>query len=117
MDSSQAIAWASGLFEGEGSITCGFISERTNSIRVQLTMSSSDKDVLDKFALAINCGRALGPYPGQREGHKERYNWHVQNQRDCLYVIGQLYPYLCERRQKKADEMIDLIFTRGFWNE
>ncbi len=108
----MSIEWAAGLFEGEGCITCGKIKQRLNSIRVQLTMSSSDRDVLEKFAIAINCGRVLGPYPGQRVGNKNRYNWHVQNMRDCLYVLGQIYPHLCSRRKNKADEMIEMILER-----
>lgn len=72
----------------------------------------SDKDVLENFARSINCGKVLGPYKGQREGNKERYNWHVQNYRDCLYVIGQLYPYLGQRRKQKADEMINHLLER-----
>ena len=112
MASPHGIAWASGLFEGEGSITCRYVPNRKNSIRVQLTMSSSDKDALENFAASVNCGRVLGPYPGQREGNKERYNWHVQNMRDCLYVLGQMYPYLMARRKEKADEMLHMILER-----
>ena len=111
----NGIEWAAGLFEGEGSITCGYIPQRKDSIRVQLTLSSSDKDVLELFVKAVNCGRVLGPYPGQQKGNKDRYNWHIQNQRDCLYVLGQLYPYLGDRRRTRADEMFELIFTRNSW--
>lgn len=112
MDSSQAIAWAAGIFEGEGCITYSRIKERKESFRFQLTMSSSDKDVLDRFALSVNCGKVLGPYKGQKEGNKDRYNWHIQNQRDCLYVLGQIYPFLCERRRQKAEEMLDALLER-----
>lgn len=108
----NGIEWAAGLFEGEGSITFGKIKERSNSWRFQLTMSMSDKDVLEAFAKAVNCGKVLGPYPGQRDGHKERYNWHVQNSRDCLFVIGQLYPYLGKRRKEKADGFIETLLSR-----
>jgi len=107
-----SIEWAAGLFEGEGSITYGKVIGRADSYRYQLTISSSDQDVLEKFCKIVNCGRVLGPYPGQREGNKERYNWHIQNQRDCLYVIGQLYPHLCKRRKEKADSFIQSILER-----
>lgn len=108
----MSIEWAAGLFEGEDSIVCYKLRNRKDSIRTQLTLSSTDKDVVEKFIEIVNCGKLNGPYDGKKEGYKERYDWYVQNQRDCLYVLIQLYPFLCSRRKQKADEMIALILER-----
>jgi hypothetical protein len=107
-----SIEWAAGLFEGEGSITCNKISKRKNSIRVTVQLTTCDKDVLERFVDIIGKGKLMGPYTGQRENNKEKYVWYVQNQADCLYVIGQLYPHLGQRRKEKADEMISMILER-----
>lgn len=110
----NGIEWAAGLFEGEGSITCNLIKERNNSYRTTVNIGSADKDVLDKFCEIVGVGIVLGPYKNKIAHRKDIYTWAVQNYRDCLFVIGQLYPYLSKRRKEKADEFIDVAISRWY---
>jgi hypothetical protein len=104
MASSDDIAWAAGLFEGEGSIGVYPVPRRVNSIRTTLSMCMVDYDVLERFHSIVGAGSLLGPYEGQREGYQIKWIWQTMNARDCLFVLGQLYPYLCSRRKEKADD-------------
>jgi len=110
MASASDIAWAAGLFEGEGSISCYPIKCRINSIRTDISLASTDKDVIDKFCSIIGVGDVKGPR--LIENRKPIYYWEVQNFRDCMYVLGQIYDLLGERRKAKADEMLDECIPR-----
>lgn len=117
MASTYDIAWAAGLFEGEGSIVCYPIPRRINSIRTSLSLQMSDQDVVRRFGEIVGCGSLLGPYKGQRSGNKDKFLWQAQNFRDCMYVLGQIYPYLGERRRAKADYMLDNCIGRYMYFE
>lgn len=104
------IAWAAGLFEGEGCIVCEPIKNRANSWRVCLSLGSVDKDVLDKLLQTVECGKIYGPK--QVKDNKPFYYWQVNKNHEVLNVLGQFYPYLCERRRKKADYTITNILSR-----
>lgn len=111
MASSEELAWAAGLFEGEGSLVYTKIKNRKDSYKVHVVVSSTDKDVLDTFQKVIGFGPINGPY-APSNGNKLRYVWEVQNFRDCLKATELLYPYLHSRRREKADELIKLCKTR-----
>jgi hypothetical protein len=104
------LGWCAGLFEGEGSIVCYKMPNRKNSYRVSLSISMIDKDVLETFVEYLDVGKVKGPY--KTKNRKDRYTWEVQNFRDCLYVAKLLFPYLHERRAKKAVELINLCESR-----
>lgn len=110
----KEIAWAAGLFEGEGSIVCNKIQNRPDSYRTTISMSSCDRDVLERFVRIIGRGKVLGPYTNKIPTRKDKFDWAVQNYNDCLYVLGLLYPYLGLRRREKADEFIDLALSRWY---
>jgi hypothetical protein len=64
MDSvNPEIAWAAGLFEGEGSITHVYG-------RTQLRIHMTDFEVLERFLEIIGAGRIYGPYSRkERDGY------------------------------------------------
>lgn len=111
MASIEELAWAGGLFEGEGCFVCYKLSHRKDSYRVSTTLSMTDKDVVETFCKVMGFGTVKGPY-SPSNGNKLRYVWEVQNFRDCLKVTELLYPYLHSRRKQKADELIKLCKTR-----
>lgn len=63
------IAWAAGLFEGEGS----FDHSAGNAHRPRATMSLTDQDVLERFMRAVGVG-TIGPgkLRALERGKKER---------------------------------------------
>lgn len=108
----NGIEWAAGLFEGEGSVSIYKIANRSNSYRTIISLRSCDKDVLEKFCSIVGVGKVLGPYQNKNKNRKDWYDWAVQNYRDCLFVLGQLYPFLGSRRKNKVDEFIEISMER-----
>lgn len=90
------IAWAAGLFEGEGSF-----SICNHGVRMQLTMN--DKDVVEKFAQVVGCGtlckdcRKFLRAPGWR--------WQTGQAKEVFRLISLFRPYLGSRRLKRAAEI------------
>ena len=99
------IAWAAGLFEGEGCL-----SQRKGDDRWCLEILMTDKDVLEKFAdllgLTIN-----GPYEtkntrGTGVKWKDHYRVGTSARDKVFKIVCEIYPYLCARRREKCDEFI-----------
>ena len=106
------IAWAAGLFEGEGSISWFKLKSRKDSIKVSVVLTMTDADVVYKFANIMGFGKVKGPYQPQPTSRKVRWVWEVQNFRECVKAIDLLYPYLGERRKAKADEFKEIVKNR-----
>ena len=96
------IAWAAGLFEGEGSLSLTPVKNRPNSIKVSASLSMTDKDVVEKFQSVVNFGKVKGPYQPQVKTYKVRWVWEVQNQPEVLKLIELFLPFFGERRLAKA---------------
>lgn len=100
-----SLPWAAGLFEGEGSI------QRQSVTRWQLTLSSTDVDVLLAFAKVVGCGKAYGPYDQKNrrvDGGpcKPYWRWVCSDKQGILTVAKRLMPYLGERR---AGRMLECV--------
>lgn len=95
----ENIAYAAGLFDGEGCIT-----EVQCSMR--LTVASTDRDILERFQSAVGCGkiserRNTGPLT-----RKVQYVWFVTSFEKCQALLAAMWPWLCERRKRRAAEML-----------
>jgi hypothetical protein len=108
----RELAWAAGLFEGEGTISWFKLRGRPDSIKVSVALSMTDEDVVIKFANIMGFGKVKGPYQPQPSSRKVRWVWEVQNFRECLKAINILYPYMGMRRAAKADEFINNVKYR-----
>jgi hypothetical protein len=99
-------AWAAGLFEGEGSFGL-----RRNGT-VLLSLSSTDKDVIERFRSVIGTGRISSQPPGRNGRRKRIWRVDVIQVAEVLRIIEILYPWLGTRRRARADEAIDAINQR-----
>lgn len=106
------LAWAAGLFEGEGCISMTKIKTRKDSLKLSVAVCSTDEDVITAFTKIIGYGKKKGPYKSSYPTGKIRWIWEVQNQPDCLAVLSLLLPYLCARRKAKAKLVITEIKKR-----
>lgn len=101
----EELAWAAGLFEGEG---CFSVStnkgDRKPKYSPSATVVSTDEDVLQRFALVIGFGtissRPLLPK------HKPIFAWHVQNFEHFQALVALLWPWLHNRRRTRAKEIL-----------
>lgn len=101
------VAWAAGLFEGEGCIR--HAREKRGTVR-RLTLVSTDADVVQRFCRIVGVGRIR-----QRrvlDHYKPQWVWEVGRWRDVELVLLLLLPFLGERRRKKALEVLADPATR-----
>jgi hypothetical protein len=102
---SVEIAWAAGLFEGEGSI-CIFEQKHNVLPLIRLCLQMTDRDIVERFCRIMECGRVTGEHRFGREHHKPTYRWHIGNRRDVERILLALLPYLGQRRTAKANEAL-----------
>ena len=101
----EDLAWAAGLFEGEG---CFTLSGR-GTARAILNMT--DEDVVRRFAQIVRVGGIRGKRV-IRPQHKPQWEWTVQNHEGVQALIAVLWPWLGQRRRSRAVEVLRLTHAR-----
>lgn len=89
------IAWAAGLFEGEGCI-----AEHTGGWGLQLLMT--DADVVLRFEAIAGAGSTNARKPAP-ENHKIVYVWRTRRAQEVERLLGLFLPYLGQRRRGVAE--------------
>jgi hypothetical protein len=92
-------AWACGLFEGEGSI-----SRQSRSKGVVFRIGSCDKDVIDRFQLAIGNLGSRGEEV--TSSNKEFYILIITRWSSLEPLLRRMYPFMGKRRKEKIMEML-----------
>ena len=99
-----ALAWAAGLFEGEGCITLSRVGGRVY-LSLSISMHGRDRDVLDRFAGVVGVGAVAGPHkngmcrwsatgmPAQRLASEPRFTTQLGERRaarlrECLDAVA-----------------------------
>jgi hypothetical protein len=100
------IAWAAGLFEGEGCFT----STRRVNLTPRAELRTTDIDVLQRFARIVRVGtirseRASGP-----RHHKPVWAWSAGGA-NAIAVAELLLPHLGARRTKRANLLIATYYA------
>ena len=98
------IAWAAGLFEGEGSFSVRRYGEG-GRVGLRMSLSSTDFDVIEKFWRTVGCGNVGGPY-WHSASTKPQYAWTLNRAGEFIELASRLRPYLGERRKAKLDECL-----------
>lgn len=106
MATEAELAWAAGLFEGEGCIS-SIRAGRTWYLKVAMT----DREVLDRFHAIVGRGRiyihsAHKSKRGIERGWSKAWVWQVGSRGDVLHVLGLLMPNLGSRRRARAEEAL-----------
>jgi hypothetical protein len=91
------VAWAAGLFEGEGSIT-------QSGSRLVVRLNNTDPEPVYRFAGIVAFGEVYGPYQYEgRDGFKRKPFWvWVAEEYEALEVLELLWPWLSGRRHAQA---------------
>jgi hypothetical protein len=102
------IAWAAGLFEGEGSMT-------ESGGRLDIRVKMTDEDVVRRFADVMECGKVYGPYKyDYRDGSKRKPHWvWVALSYEAFEVLELLWPWLCTRRRAQALALVPIESVLG----
>jgi hypothetical protein len=72
--SAEEIAWAAGLFEGEGTIS--HISRRRETLDLLVALRMTDEDVVRRFDEIVGRGKVYGPYLPLSHGDRRKPFWH-----------------------------------------
>lgn len=106
--SRESLAWAAGLFEGEGSIT------RRHLRHTNLVLAMTDEDVVRRFHEIIGHGKVYGPYVNH-SGVKPQWRWACTGAKNCIAVLAALWCFLGERRKQRAEIAIrEMALIRSF---
>lgn len=92
------LAWAAGLFEGEGCIS-------HNKIAPRASISMSDEDVVRRFHRLIGMG-SVAATPRKKEGYKDLWTWTVAGYKSTQYVMALLWQWLGVRRKARTEEIL-----------
>jgi hypothetical protein len=93
---AEEIAWAAGLFEGEGCLT------RNRGYPVA-RLNSTDEETPRRFSTIVQVGGVYGAY--RQGGRRKRSGYGVASGWDALEVVQILWPWLGERRRDRAREL------------
>lgn len=109
-DRRAEIAWAAGLFEGEGCIT-------QSSGRLAVRLNGTERSVIDRFCAIVGEGKVYGPYTQDGCADAARYRWKpyfvwVAYGGRGLNVLLLLDQWLSERRRARACELIMTLHVK-----
>lgn len=96
----EKIAWAAGLFEGEG-----YISKDTVGYGCRLGIAMTDGDVVESF---INVFNRPGKLSSRKRGSKYKtiHEWYVNKFEDVQFICVLMWPWLKTRRRTKIKEVL-----------
>lgn len=97
------IAWAAGLFEGEGSIS---IQKIKHYRYPHLNVTSTDLDVLEKFQRIIGCGYIRVHNNSNNPLHKGCYRFKLHRAKQVRDAFYTMYPHLGTRRRERGLEVL-----------
>lgn len=94
----KEIAWAAGLYEGEG--TC-CISHGSAIVSIVMT----DLKPVQWFFETIGCGKIYGPYQ-YKKMYKPWYRWSVCGWSNVNDIFDKLKPWLADRRIQQFEKVL-----------
>jgi len=103
------IAWLAGLIEGEGSFFKRPPTSTGARSRWCFTLEMTDEDVVRKAAATWGYGSVRKRCARQRPqafGTKDLYVWRFEDRGQVYALLSAIYPWLGERRGKKAAEAL-----------
>lgn len=95
------VAWAAGLFEGEGCFSPVTVRGR---VYPRASLGMSDEDVVLRFQRAVDCGHIR--HERREPARKNLFRWEVQARYEFDRFISLMRPHLGERRLHALDEML-----------
>jgi hypothetical protein len=100
------LAWASGLFDGEGSLSLSGPADKSRrfvNMEIPQASSSGIPETLLRFHDVIRGGAIGGPYPpGSKWSRLPRYRWQAGGRHQVSSVLALLWPYLATVKRDQA---------------
>jgi len=92
------IAWAAGLFEGEGYLSL------SGGVRPYAGLNMTDEDVVRRFHEVIGVGSVTGPHHGAK---KPRWTWRTTSYATFIVFADLVSGHLGIRRSARLAELLD----------
>jgi hypothetical protein len=108
MADARELAWAAGLFEGEGCIALNKANDRRGAY-ARLSLNMNDEDSVRRFHDAVGVGYVSGPHLRPDPKHKPYWNWYISAFEPVQHVIASLWYGLGERRKARAREVLAAV--------
>ncbi|HEY1292857.1 MAG TPA: hypothetical protein VGJ60_07260 [Chloroflexota bacterium] len=102
----EQIAWAAGLFEGEGSISLAYKLSGPARTRLgygRMVVAMTDRDVVERFHKVMGCGTVR---TAKRPPHKDIHIWSTTSRASFVKVSEALGPWLGARRRERLEAVI-----------
>jgi hypothetical protein len=100
-DNREDLAWAAGLFDGEGNV--GFY----NRVHIMMNISQCDRWVLDRFQTIVGRGAIYGPYPRSvNRNWTPIHAYSVGKYEDVQYIVALLWRWLSPVKRAQASEAL-----------
>lgn len=103
MASDTDIAWAAGLFDGEGS-TSVLKAQRDKYAYIRMSVSQKDRRVLDKFQSIIGVGRIY------KANKRPIHSLDIYKQEDVENTLNLLWPHISELKKEQAIKACTRIY-------
>jgi hypothetical protein len=108
--SREELAYAAGLYEGEGTVCASYGTFLTKSGErrprqspgFQLKIGMTDLEPLERFQEAVGFGTIYGPYEKKQIGWKPYYHYSVDSFEKTQAAIAMLWSWLSPRRREQA---------------
>jgi hypothetical protein len=101
MERHNEVAWAAGLFEGEGSISTTGVPAYPY---LRFGLTTTDEDVIRQFARVVRVGSVS--QPRTLASGKRAWAWRAAALSDVQHVIELFRPYLSGRRSARLAEVM-----------
>lgn len=102
----EEIAWAAGLFEGEGCFTI----QRTRQYRYPVaSLQMTDEDTVRRFYDVVGVGRLYLDQKPYGLGTKTMHQWRASARADFAAVVELLSPWLGKRRLARVEEIMEEV--------
>lgn len=113
--SDLKIAWAAGVFEGEGCIHIDYVKGRKYpSLGLSVTMT--DEDVVQEFSLVVGVNKVYSVNPST-PSNKLQYRWKTNKRTEVERILLLFLPHLGHRRLEKAQEALNTPSSGIRWGE
>jgi hypothetical protein len=106
MRTREEIAWAAGLFEGEGCIA--YAEQITSGKRYgypRVSLAMTDLDVLEHFKQVLGFGN-ITPQRRYAAHHKPSWVWSAAGFQWSQALVAMFWPWLGNRRRSRAIDVL-----------
>jgi hypothetical protein len=106
MTNSEELAWAAGFFDGEGSIGT-YPAGRYGKPRIDISLSQTDPQVLERFRNVLSVGKVYGPYNQKNINANPYWMYMTSTSKSTKIVVDKLIDFVSPIKRQQMIEATD----------